>query len=34
MAAEKSVALYLPALFNPSTTSVQLMGVLGRAPKP
>jgi type VI secretion system protein ImpJ len=30
---EKSIALYLPALFNPSTTSVQLMGVLARAPK-
>ena len=31
---EKSIALYLPALFNRSTTSVQLMGVLGREQAP
>lgn len=31
---ERSVALYLPALFNPSTTSVQLLGVLGRDTRP
>ncbi|MEY4575680.1 MAG: hypothetical protein RL701_383 [Pseudomonadota bacterium] len=28
IAAERTVALYLPALFNPSTTQVQLLGVL------
>jgi type VI secretion system protein ImpJ len=33
IAAEKNIAVYLPPLFDPAKTQVQLMAVLGTAPQ-